>query len=211
MMIKNLVVIGLLILGLNCSNKQDQSVNNHSVKDKSFDSLVNKDDNKHLKLLSDPIGIENIKELSFLEVTSGVVAISESEKLCAPSDIKGFFGHYQLINKIKHTYIGQLIVFAPVEPKNWTYDNNSDMFVKIDLEKEDISVWDSVKVGMNKKDLIDFLGKDVKKKGDFLIADVNNYESEFTILKGTVKRIKVTRSARHINAVSTHIDRTGRA
>ena len=186
---RHILNILILITSLSCQIRTDKNDNNmiHSdakTKSENLDSVTN------IKL-GVPINLKEIKTLDFLTVTSGVVPNSETNKLCKPDTI-GFFGGYNLINKNTNELIGYLKVFTTDKPETWRFDNNNEIFSAIELTGQDVSVWDSIKIGLIENKLIEFIGQNFHyKKGQTIYADFGDYDGTFWIDKGKISKLEI--------------------
>jgi hypothetical protein len=147
------------------------------------------------KTFGEPIDIKELKGLTFLTVTSGVLPHSESKTFCKPSDHK-FFGHYQLIDKSddKFGFIGQLVVSVPNKAESWTYENDYETFVEIKLESRKIIAWKEIGVGTKETHLKSFIGDNFYyKKGTTIYAELGDYTLNATIFGDTINKLTVGR------------------
>lgn len=141
----------------------------------------------------DPIDIIELKGLSFLTVTSGVLSHSESKTFCKPLD-HDFFGHYHLIDKSddKFEVIGQLIVSVPKSAENWTFENDYETFVEIKLENNKVRLWEDLGVGAKAAYLENFIGDNFYyQKGTMVYAELGEYSLDATILGDTINKLTV--------------------
>jgi hypothetical protein len=155
--------------------------------------IIDSDSLQADKTFGEPINILELKRLTFLTVTSGVLPHSESNTLCKPSDHK-FFGHYQLIDKSddKFGFIGQLVVSVPNKAESWTYENDYETFVEIKLESKKIRVWKEIGVGTIETHLKSFIGDNFNyKKGTMIYAELGDYSLNATILGDTINKLTV--------------------
>ncbi|MFI5220347.1 MAG: hypothetical protein ACHQNT_12755 [Bacteroidia bacterium] len=151
--------------------------------------------NEAKEIFSEPVPLNEIKQLNFLETTSGVAVISETKIFCKPSEA-GFFGFYYMFNKTKQPwdYIGILKVHTTDKPEKWRFDTKNEIFVEIELENTDISVWDSIKVGVSEGGLMKFIGDNFHyKKGTIVYAELGDFKANFTIADDKISKLKVGR------------------
>ncbi|MBN2348530.1 MAG: hypothetical protein JXJ22_06830 [Bacteroidales bacterium] len=157
------------------------------------DTKTNSDtlDTVTIKKLGIPINLIEIKKLDFLTVTSGVIPISKTDKLCR-LDTTGFFGEYTLINKNTNKIFGNLKVFTTDKPENWRFDNNNEIFSVIELIGKDISLWGELTVGQTESDLKEFIGQNFHyKKGQTIYADFGDYDGTFWINNGVIEKLEI--------------------
>ena len=150
-----------------------------------------------IKEFSDPINLTEIKNLEFLTTTSGVVSHSELESLCEQNE-EGFYGFYYLINKNeKYRIMGLLTVYTTDKAKSWRFTSKNESLSMLELKTHDIKVWDSIAVGIDQSQLLNFIGTNFHyRKGNTLYAELGEYKSSFTISNDTISRIKIVKSCK---------------
>ena len=194
--ISNTLIIFILTLFFtscnNVENKDNITINNNSVITDTFDIIP--DTIKKNKEFSCPIDLKKLLREDFLETTSGIYRASETEEFFKPS-ISGFFGSYTLLNKNGprgKKYIGDLIIYTTERAENWRQDSDNQFFIGIKLEQSTISIWDSVKVGISEKTLLDFIGENFHyKKGTTIYSELGDFSCSFIIKGDSVSFISV--------------------
>jgi hypothetical protein len=92
----------------------------------------------------------------------------------------------------KFGFIGQLVVSVSCNSENWTYNNDSESFVELRLENKGIKIWKEIGVGTTENDLNSFLGSNFHyKKGTMIVAEINDYTLNATILGDTINTLTI--------------------
>ncbi len=194
---KNILLIALIFTLLSCKKRIENGRTVIKKKTEIVDenSIPEIDSKKLNKKFPEPLNLKNIKNLEFLTTTSGVVAHSQVESLCK-QDEEGFYGFYYLINKEKkHRKIGLLTVYTTDKPENWKFNSENESLSIIELQTDDLKVWDSIAVGISQSKLLNFIGKNFHyKKGSTLYTEIGEYKSSFTISKDTISEILIVKS-----------------
>jgi len=137
-----------------------------------------------------PIDIQELKSRSSLSFTSGVLAENETKKLCVPGDSVGFYGIYFLIHEEVSRPIGHLKIHNI--SKEWQFDDPHEKFAEISLNSGEISLWDSIAVGLSERGLMDFIGQRFHyKKGSTIYAELDSYTGIFIIAQDTLSRLTI--------------------
>lgn len=190
MEINKVIFSVLLVILASCAENENQenSVNNVdeeiivnivdslSIKYDESDNLL---DNK----FEPPIDINEIKQLAFLETTSGVLSKSESIVFCQP-EREGFFRFYFLIDKTDDAFsvFGKLKVFVPDSSNNWRADFKGEHFSEIELNSNKIKVWEKIGVGSSLNELSDFIGgRNLNIKDSLINAEIGEYSIQALI------------------------------
>ena len=168
---------------------------NESQKQKQLDTWNERvEENESIKVveanLSEPIDIYELKTLSGLTTTSGIVTHSKTKNLCVQGDSLGFYGFYYLIDKSIGRPFGILKIHTTDE--NWRFDSKNEKFAEITLESNKVAVWDSIKVGLSEQKLKEFIGDRFHyKKGTMIYSELDSYEGVFTILNDTIRKLTI--------------------
>jgi len=187
-MIKYTIILIFCIILFSCKSRTENVTEDDSKQ--SNTKIINASDS----VLVDPISIDEIKNLDFIITTSGVLPISETEKLC-PKDTNGFFGFYTLINRNTNEQIGELQVFTTDEPTEWKKDTNNEKFAAIKVFSNEIKVWNLNMIGATKSE-VDKIAKDKFHylKGQTMYVDFNGFDGTFNFRNDTVNTFKIKRT-----------------
>src|SRR5690606_11765078 len=91
--------------------------------------------------------------------------------------------------------VGRLTIYKDHAPVKWSYDDKDEEFVKLELQSGRIKVWDKVTVGDHKDSLLAFIGDRFHyHKGTIVVAEIGDYQGEFSILNDTIRELTVRRT-----------------
>jgi hypothetical protein len=150
--------------------------------------------------IAEPFNISTISLNHRLDFTSGGLPKRNKENYC-DSTSNGFYGRYNIIDRnITDTFpvVGHIDIFKKGKMSDWKSDDADQKIWEISLSSDILTVWDSVRVGLPRKDIVEF-GQAHNgfciKKGDFYYScDFNNFGAVFIFKSDTLKRLTVTRS-----------------
>jgi hypothetical protein len=148
--------------------------------------------------ISEPFQVSEIDKLEF---TSGGGKEIEEHKKCDSSST-GFYGSYYLIDQdfadeMGRPVGGNITIHSDNKMAGWKSTDTNQTIWEIHLESDVISVWDSIKVGMTRSEIVKF-GKAndgfcVKKGDAFYSCDFNNFSAVYIFRNDTLKELMVTR------------------
>ena len=145
--------------------------------------------------IANPVDVQKVKNLDWVKTTSGIASNTENLKLCNWKE-KGFFGFYFLIDR-KRGPVGKLTVYAKDDINGWRFDNQTDEFARIELQTNRIKIWDEIRVGLTKSQLLGFLEPyDIEASDSIVRSRLGNYSTEFVILGDTVNRLMIERNCK---------------
>lgn len=181
------LVIPLILVGCNTTVK--------SKKDLEGDMDKNQVEEAREMQLGEPIDIFQLKKLDFISTTSGVLSHTDSKDFCAPTDHQ-FFGQYFLLDRAdeQSEILGKLIVSVPKRVKVWTYENDYESLVQLELESNKVSLWNKIRVGTSDSELMNFIEPYFSyKKGVFIYAWLGGYALAAEMEGTAVKKLIVTK------------------
>lgn len=192
-------IVGLLVL-ISCSNQQTEIKDkDNGVQEVTIDSLKLQLLESHLNSkIAEPFQVSDIDKLEF---TSGEGEEIENYKKCDSSGT-GFYGSYFLIDQDFADEIGRpvggiMTIHSNNKMSEWKSTDTDQTIWKIHLKSDVISVWDSIKVGMTRRQIETFgkanNGFCVKKGDVFYSCDFNNFSAVYIFQNDTLKELTVTR------------------
>lgn len=170
---------------------------------KPKNNIIESTTNKDLKLekksngynFQEPFDIQHIKTRANKSSTSGVVPHSQSKSFCKQLGT-GFYGFYYLLMNDSHNGpVGLMTVYTNDHPNRWRYDTVNELLYSLELETKDITLWDSISIGMNKNDLLEFInGNTIDYNKNQIVTTLGDFNSTFQISNDTVYHIKIERN-----------------
>ncbi|MEZ4799739.1 MAG: hypothetical protein R2809_08200 [Flavobacteriales bacterium] len=145
--------------------------------------------------LGEPIDFFQLKKLPFISTTSGVLSQTESKDFCTPTDHQ-FFGQYFLLDRAdeQSEILGKLIVSVPKRVKIWTYENDYESFVQLELESNKVSLWNKIRVGISDTELMNFIEPYFSyKAGAYVYSWLGGYALAAEMEGTAVKKLIVTK------------------
>jgi hypothetical protein len=201
-----ITLIGILIVS--CAQRQEIATNNKEHLDSiNKDSLAQSLIQKYMDSeIDEPIDFKEIQSADFLDFTSGSIKHSETNNYCDSVKI-GFYGRYTLIDKrLFNDTISPIVGFVDIYKKGemtkWRFSDSDQKIWKINLKSDILTVWDSVRVGLPRKEIVDFgesqNGLCIRKGERYFSCDFKNFSTVFMFDNDTLKELTITRKCKSI-------------
>lgn len=188
-----------LILLISCSGnetslKQREFKTNHSEHINDTLLFESKIIQTEPDIFNTPININEVKNLDFVDFTSGISPKSSLNEVCATDT--GYYGSYFLINKsnknIEQPYFAKLIVHIPEKPKIWRADSKTEQFKRLTLYTNDIVVWDSIFIGLDSTNLFNSFNRyTFTEDNGSVIFNLHTYWVRFKFNNSSITEIDI--------------------
>lgn len=151
-----------------------------------------------MRWLPDPIVLSDLYKIDGLDWTGSVATANGT--FC-DSTSEGFYGIYNLLDLSASNNIldnpphaGTITVYRKRDNTTWGAGDTIQEFRQINIQTPIIPIWDSIAVGMNKADLINFIGiGNFQMDQSTLLADLFPFTGVFSLKNETVTKIEITR------------------
>ena len=190
----------LLIWSCDDGQEEDQETAGNETPEVSIDTLrIEKVKPIFESFIGEPFLVQDIDGLNF---TAGGGPSIKNNELCDTLK-SGFFGSYFLIDpgfedENGHPTSGTIIVHVTGKMKDWKSIDSNQTIWKINLKSDVISVWDSIHVGLSRKEIEDFSISNnghFKKRGpDLYSCAFNKFSVDYLFKNETLKELSINRN-----------------
>lgn len=171
------------------------------VERKIKDSLSKKiEPNNKERFIKNPLNVEKLELINHLDFTSGGSPEKKNFQSCFNNQ-KGFYGRYHLIDKTSKllpVIKGHIDIFKEGQLGNWNANDKNQEVFKINLKTNLVVVWDSIKIGLHKKQIEQFskvnYGLCTTLNDSIYFCDFNNFSATFNFDSDTLKELTIIRN-----------------
>lgn len=151
---------------------------------------------KEVRELEPPIDITRLSEIKYLDWNSGV--INSKKEYCYHSK-NSHYGFYSLIDKrkintnsIDEIIVGRIVINRKKSKSIWTEKDTTQIIQHIELKSDILTLWQVLKVGLSKHDLLNIIGDNFHyQKGTIIYTEMKGYNCSFSIKSDSISEITI--------------------